>query len=72
MTKKVYGYVLINKETGELAHTKSKVFETRNAAGAGFYQWTRKSYSCVPESVKNKKLSEQNVYEVKELVIADA
>lgn len=70
MTEKVYGYVILNKETGEVAGTKSRIFETRNAAGAGFYQWTCKGWnSYLPESIRNKKLSEQDVYEVKELVI---
>lgn len=40
MSKTVYGYVIVHKETGELAPTRSKVYETRNAASAGFYQWT--------------------------------
>lgn len=71
MTEKVYGYILVNKETGEQAQgTKSRVFETRNAAGAGFYQWTCRGFNLhLPESIRNKKLSEQDVYEIKELVI---
>lgn len=72
MNKKVYGWVIINKETGELAETKSSVFETKNAAGAGFYQWTKRlGWWKEAHPLQNKKLSEQDIYEVKPLVLAD-
>lgn len=71
MNKKIYGWIIINKQTGELAGTKSTVFETKNAAGAGFYQWTKRMYYDNEYNIKGKKLSEQDVYEVKPLVLAD-
>lgn len=72
MNKKIYGWIIINKETGELAGTKSSVFETKNAAGAGFYQWTKRMWGHSHEShLKDKKLSEQDIYEVKPLVLAE-
>lgn len=70
MDIKIYGWVIIHKLTGECAGTKSQVFETKNAAGAGFYQWTKRL--CTGWSyyhLKDKKLSEQDEFEVKPLII---
>lgn len=68
---KIYGWVIISKLTGERAGTRSQVFETKNAAGAGFYQWTKRlgnwASSCI--HLKDKKLSEQDEFEVKPLII---
>lgn len=70
--KKVYGWVILNKETGERAGTRSQVFETKNAAGAGFYQWTKRMWGHPNElNLKDKKLSEQDLFEVKPLVLLE-
>ena len=72
MSKKIYGWVIVHKETGQLAGTRSRVFETKNAASAGFYQWTKRMWGHSHEiHLKDKKLNEQDVYEVKPLVLAD-
>lgn len=70
----IYGWVIINKETGERAGTRSKVFETKNSAGAGFYQWTKRlgwGHSTYIH-LKDKKLSEQDEFEIKPLVILES
>lgn len=68
---RIYGWVIINKDTGERAGTRSQVFETKSAAGAGFYQWTKRmgSWASSYNHLKDKKLSEQDEFEVKPLVI---
>lgn len=67
----VYGWVIIHKETGERASTRIQVFETKNAAGSGFYQWTKRFGNWNSEYIhlKDKKLSEQDEFEVKPLII---
>ena len=71
--QKIYGWVILNKETGERASTRSQVFETKNAAGAGFYQWTKRigNWSSPYDHLKDKKLSEQDEFEVKPLVLLE-
>lgn len=70
--KKIYGWIILNKETGERAGTRSQVFETKNAAGAGFYQWTKRLYTGFSYyHLKDKKLSEQDEFEVKPLVLLE-
>lgn len=73
MTKTVYGYIIIHKETGELAPTKSKVFEARNAASVGFYQWTRRLgyYRSPWHHLEDVKFKDQEEFVIKELVISD-
>lgn len=68
----IYGWVIVNKETGERAWTRSKVFETKNAASSGFYQWTKRMNSGGAYGhLKGKKLSEQDEFEVKPLIILE-
>lgn len=69
----VYGWVILNKETGERPYTKSRIFETKNAAGAGFYQWTKRlgNWTGSYAHLQGKKLSDQDEFEVKPLIIWD-
>lgn len=63
---RVYGYAIVDKD-GNPALVNRRVYDTRNAAAAGFYQWTKRgSYGC--EHLKGLKLSEQDEYRVIGLV----
>lgn len=65
---KVYGYAVVDKD-GNHAPLNRKVYDTKNAASAGFYQWTKREYGMYPHPhLKGKKLSEQDQFRVIGLV----
>lgn len=63
---RVYGYAVVDKD-GNPAPVNRKVYDTRNAAGAGFYQWTKRGAFSFPH-LRGLKLSEQDQYRVIGLV----
>ena len=64
MSSKVYGYVIINKETGE--QWGRQVYNRKNGAANSYNQQFR--YYNVDDSVK---FQNQDVYVLRELVIKD-
>lgn len=65
---RVYGYAVVDKD-GNPAPTNRRVYDTKNAAASGFYQWTKREYRMYSHPhLKGKKLSEQDVYRVIGLV----
>lgn len=69
MSKIIHGYAVVNKE-GKRAPTKRAVYDTKNAAAAGFYQASKYGAYGL-ERHEGKKLSEQDEYRVVALVAAD-
>lgn len=64
---KVYGYAVVDKD-GNPAPTNRKVYDARNAAAAGFNQWTKRMWGSDYQHLKGKKLSEQTEFHVIGLV----
>lgn len=68
---KVYGYAVVDSE-GNHAPLNRKVYDTKNAASAGFYQWTKRQYAMYSHPhLKGKKLSEQDEFRVIGLVSSE-
>lgn len=68
--KQVYGYVVIDKD-GKRAPTKRTAYDTKNAAAAGFYQYSKFAAHYGEPEIAGKKLREQDKYRVVALVAAD-
>ena len=65
---RVYGYAIVDKD-GNPAPVNRKVYDTRNAAGAGFYQWTKRlTHHYKSFHLAGKRIGEQDDYRVIGLV----
>lgn len=61
---RVYGYAVVDKD-GNPAPTNRRVYDTKNAAASGFYQWTKREYGMYSHShLKGLKLREQTEFRV--------
>lgn len=63
----IYGYAVVDKD-GNPAPTNRKVYDSRSAAGNGFYQWTKRMYGSSYQHLKGLKLAEQDEFLVVGLV----